>query len=88
MVRVVRVLRLFPVRKPIFDDKRSLLHFIIGFVSAFTLAYSLIIILLYTLYQIRERENWEYTVSDVVEFVLGYVYGLAVLVWLKLKGVV
>ena len=76
------------MKKPLFDDKKSLFHAVIGFFSAFTLVYSLIIIILYTLYQIRERESWEFTTNDVIEFILGYVYGLAVLVRLKIKGVV
>ncbi|NJE13872.1 hypothetical protein, partial [Thermococcus sp. LS2] len=75
-------------REYIFDDKRSLWHTFLGFISAFTLAYSIVILLLFTLYQVREREKPTSTLGDVVEFVIGYVYGLAVLVWLKIKGVV
>lgn len=70
----------------LFDDKRSIWHVLLGFLSAFTLAYSLAILLLFTLYQIRERENP--VLGDVVEFLVGYIYGLVVLVWLIIRGVV
>jgi len=76
------------MKKQLFDDKKSIAHTLLGFISAFTLVYSLIILLLFILYQIREREKGIYTLGDVMEFVIGYIYGLAVLVWLKLKGVV
>lgn len=72
----------------LFDDKRSLWHVVLGFLSAFTLAYSLAILLLFTLYQIRERENPVSTLGDVLEFIIGYIYGLVVLVWLIIRGVV
>ena len=74
----------------LYDDKRSILHTLLGFLSAFTLAWGLVILVLYTLYEIQEKENPIATLGDVVEFIIGYVYGLAVVVWVvyaRLKGV-
>lgn len=67
-----------------FDDKRSIFHAMLGFLTAFLLQFSLIVILAYVFYQVRERENPVATVGDVVEFLIGYVYGLVFLVWLAL----
>jgi len=77
-------------REYVFDDKRSLWHAFLGFVSAFALVYSLLILLIYTVYQIREKEKPASTLGDIVEFLVGYIYGLAVVVWwmyARLKGV-
>ena len=74
----------------LYDDKRSILHTLIGFLSAFTLAWGLVILVIYTLYEIREEESPVATLGDVVEFIIGYIYGLAVFVWMiyaRLKGV-
>ena len=65
----------------LFDDKRSLLHTVLGFLSAFTLAWGLLILVIFTLYEVREKEAPVATVGDVVEFIIGYVYGLAVVIW-------
>jgi len=68
----------------LFDDKRSLGHALLGFLTAFTLTWGIVILLLYTLYEIREEESPVATVGDVVEFLIGYIYGLAMVVWLAL----
>lgn len=70
----------------LFDDKRSVLHALLGFATAFTLTWGIVILFLFTLYQIRENESPVATVGDVVEFLIGYIYGLAVFVWLILLG--
>lgn len=72
----------------LFDDRRSILHALLGFASAFLLAHGLLILLIYTVYEVRENETPVSTVGDVVEFLIGYVYGLAVVVWLIIKVVV
>ncbi|ALM76472.1 hypothetical protein [Thermococcus barophilus] len=77
-------------REYIFDDKRSIWHAFLGFISAFALVYSLLVLLIYTVYQIREKEKPVSTLGDIVEFLIGYIYGLAVVVWwmyAKVKGV-
>lgn len=71
--------------KVLFDDKKSVWHALLGFISAFTLLYSIIIITIFTIYQIREREDKNKTLGDFIEFVIGYIYGLAVLVWFYIK---
>jgi len=73
----------------IYDDKRSILHSLLGFVSAFLLWGSWVVIILFIVYQVTERENPTATLGDVVEFIIGYIYGLAVVVWViyaRLKG--
>jgi len=71
-------------RMYLYDDRRSVLHSILGFASAFLLVYGLVILLIYLVYEVREKEAPVATVGDVVEFLVGYVYGLAVLVWIAL----
>ena len=70
----------------LYDDKRSILHTVLGFLSAFTLAWGLLILVIFTVYEVREKEAPVATVGDVVEFIIGYVYGLAVVVWLITLG--
>ncbi|AIU70200.1 hypothetical protein TEU_07560 [Thermococcus eurythermalis] len=68
----------------LYDDKRSVLHTVLGFASAFLLIYGLAVFLIYLVYEVREKEAPVATVGDVVEFLVGYVVGLAVLFWLAL----
>ncbi|AIU69089.1 hypothetical protein TEU_01345 [Thermococcus eurythermalis] len=55
-----------------------------GFASAFPLVYGLVVVLIYPVYEVREKEAPVATVGDVVEFLVGYVIGLALLIWLAL----
>ncbi|WP_227738739.1 hypothetical protein [Thermococcus eurythermalis] len=41
-------------------------------------------VLIYPVYEVREKEAPVATVGDVVEFLVGYVIGLALLIWLAL----
>lgn len=59
-------------------------HALLGFASAFLLAWSLVVLVMFTLYEISESEKPAATLGDVVEFLVGYIYGLAVVVWLAL----
>jgi len=68
----------------LFDDKRSVLHTVLGFASAFLLIYGLVVFFIYLVYEVREKEAPVATVGDVVEFLVGYVAGLALLIWLAL----
>ncbi|GAB6102376.1 hypothetical protein JCM16138_15990 [Thermococcus atlanticus] len=68
----------------LYDDKRSIFHSILGFASAFLLVYGLLVLVIFTVYEVREKEAPVATVGDVVEFLIGYVAGLAVVVWIAL----
>ncbi|CAI1492053.1 conserved protein of unknown function [Thermococcus nautili] len=68
----------------LYDDKRSILHTVLGFASAFLLIYGLAVFLIYLVYEVREKEAPISTIGDVVEFLVGYVAGLAVILWLAL----
>ncbi|AFL94733.1 hypothetical protein CL1_0525 [Thermococcus cleftensis] len=68
----------------LYDDKRSVFHTILGFASAFLLVYGLLVLVIYLVYEVREKEYPVATVGDVVEFLVGYVCGLAVVIWLAL----
>lgn len=74
--------------KIIFDDLKSHWHAVIGFFSAFLLVFSIGIIAIYIWYQRQEKETIGFTLGDLIEFLVGYVYGLAVLIWLIISGVV
>ena len=68
----------------LYDDRRSVFHTVLGLASAFLLVYGLVFLLVYLVYEVREKERPVATVGDVVEFLIGYVAGLAVLFWLAL----
>ncbi|AHL23874.1 hypothetical protein BD01_2287 [Thermococcus nautili] len=68
----------------LYDDKRSVFHTVLGFASAFLLIYGLVVFISYLVYEVREKEAPISTIGDVVEFIIGYVAGLAVLLWLAL----
>ena len=62
----------------VFDDKKSLFHFVAGMIAAMIGVTSIIFIALFVFYQIREKENDLNKLGDFIEFLLGYSYGLAV----------
>jgi len=62
----------------VFDDKKSLFHFVAGMIAAMIGVASIIFIALFVFYQIREKENDLNKLGDFIEFLLGYSYGLAV----------
>ncbi|WP_297490289.1 hypothetical protein [Thermococcus sp.] len=57
---------------------------VLGFLSAFLLGWSLLVLVVFTAYEVREPEDPVATLGDVVEFLIGYLYGLVVVVWLAL----
>ena len=65
---------------PVFDDKKSFLHFAAGVIAAMTGVFSIFFILIFVLYQIREKESDLNKLGDFIEFLLGYSYGISVLV--------
>ena len=62
----------------VFDDKKSFLHFAAGAIAAMTGVFSIFFILIFVLYQIREKESDLNKLGDFIEFLFGYAYGLAV----------
>ena len=63
----------------LFDDRRSLGHAALGFVSAIIPFYlGVVIVISYTVYEVREPENPVATVGDLVEFVVGFMLGVVV----------
>ena len=63
---------------PVFDDKKSIFHFAAGAIAAMTGVFSIFLILIFVLYQIKEEESDLNKLGDFIEFLLGYAYGLAV----------
>ena len=64
----------------VFDDKKSILHFAAGAIAAMIGVFSIFLILIFVLYQIREKESDLNKLGDFIEFLLGYAYGISVLV--------
>jgi len=64
--------------KYLFDDLGSVWHAVLGFITAFflPLAVALAVILIFTVYEVREPEDPVATVGDVVEFMVGFDAGL------------
>jgi len=56
----------------IFDDKNSFLHALLGALCALFIPYSIIVAVIYLVYQIAEKERLVYKLGDVIEFLLGY----------------
>jgi len=63
----------------LFDDKRSLGHAVFGFISAIVPFWlGIIIIISYTIYEVKEPENAVSTVGDLMEFVVGFMLGIMI----------
>ena len=61
----------------LFDDKRSLGHGVLGFVSAIVPCWlGILIIFSYVVYEVREPENPVSTIGDIVEFLVGLSIGV------------
>ena len=61
----------------VFDDKRSFLHAFLGglakLFSKFFPPLSILIVLGFTIYEVREQEPGEYKLGDFIEFIIGYI---------------
>jgi hypothetical protein len=57
---------------------------LVGFLSAFALGGSLLIVVLYTFQDLQESRSLAVAKSNFTDFLVGYIYGLAFLVWLAL----
>lgn len=55
----------------IFDDLKSLFHFILGFITPIVPRLGLIITMIYFLYQSWEKEKINAKRGDVIEFLIG-----------------
>lgn len=63
----------------LFDDKRSVGHAVMGALTAIVPFYlGALIIIGYTVYEVKEPENPIATVGDVVEFVVGFMIGVVI----------
>ncbi len=60
----------------VFDDLFSLFHFILGVVCANSPRLSLIIVPVFSIYQLLEKEDPCSKVGDFIEFLLGFLVGL------------
>lgn len=56
----------------IFDDWKSYVHAVFGALCAVFLPYSIILAVIYLVYQIAEKERMVYKLGDVIEFLIGY----------------
>lgn len=72
------------VREYLFDDWCLVFYVFFGFVLVFFLVWSLVVLVMFILYEISELEKLVVILGDVVEFLVGYIYGLVVVVWLVL----
>ena len=71
----------FFTKKPkLFDDKKSVIHFLLGLITPPLFPYSLIIPAAFTIYQLREKESIESKIGDFIEYMLGLVPGLPLVV--------
>lgn len=59
-----------------FDDKKSLLHFLTGIATARLGPAGILIIIIFVIYQKREREPYLNKLGDFIEFILGILAGL------------
>ncbi len=65
----------------VYDDKNSLLHTLIGAVAGFSLTtypiITILITLVFTMYEATEFENPVSTIGDFTEFFIGVLFGVA-----------
>jgi len=67
------------VKTYLFDDKRSVGHATLGALAAIIPFYlGIIIVIGYTIYEVKEPENPVATVGDVVEFIVGFMIGVII----------
>ena len=63
----------------LFDDKRSVWHAVMGFISAVIPCYlGIPVIMGYAIYEVMEPENPVATVGDLVEFIIGFMIGVTI----------
>ena len=55
----------------VFDDYKSYFHFLLGFSVPFLGRYGLLIIAIFFLYQLLEKEKFSNKIGDIVEFLAG-----------------
>lgn len=64
----------------VFDDVKSIIHFLVGLTTSVLRCYipllSLAIIALYIMYEVEERDSELNRLGDFVEFVMGFLAGL------------
>ena len=69
--------------KYLFDDLGSVWHAILGFITVFLpLPVALVVLIIFTIYEVREPEDPVATVGDMVEFFTGFNAGMLV----RMKG--
>jgi len=70
-------------RVPVFDDWKSFIHAVLGFTAEVTKhvcpAIPITIVIAFTAYQVRERENPLKKLGDFIEFILGWLVGNALI---------
>lgn len=63
----------------IFDGLESIIHFFIGFLLPYIPILNIIILFLYVIYQVTEKENKIKKLGDFIELIIGYIAGVLVL---------
>lgn len=64
---------------PYFDDTKSFLHAVLGYMASVNQSWSAAIMLGFLVYQLTEMgDSAETTVGDLAEFATGYLYGKVV----------
>ena len=59
------------MRVIIFDDLKSVFHFILGFLTPFLRDLGLIVVGIYLIYQYLDKDSPQERIGDIVEFLLG-----------------
>jgi hypothetical protein len=62
----------------IFDDWKSIIHYIFGFVSSFNVVWLIFASAIFLAYQLTESRDFVELVGDCIEFLIGVVCGLLV----------
>jgi len=72
------------MREYLFDDGKSIFHYILGFISAAIVPalwlISLIVFHIFLIYEVEEFENPIATLGDVIEFMCGFIAGIMLLI--------
>ena len=64
------------MKEYIFDDRNSIIHFALGTITPFTKLLGVLIFLSFLIYETLEIENPVSTLGDFIEYVMGFLFGI------------
>jgi hypothetical protein len=73
------------VREYLFDDKDSIIHFILGAITPFILPIGFLVYFVFLIYEVLEPENPVSTLGDVIEYHSGLLFALLMQLYIYIQ---